>query len=87
MHVCLQMVYQEYIIIPLIFFAATRHYQRTFIPFYFPGDPIEIPTVDDDVLERSRQFEVRITNSSSNPLNILEPNRVIITIRDNDGKF
>ena len=67
--------------------TAPRHYRSQVIPFYFPGDPIEIPTVDDNILERSRQFEVRIANLSSNPLNILEPSRVIVTIRDNDGKF
>ena len=52
---------------------------------YYPGDPIEVQTVENNDLEGSRQFEVRMVDPAFNPLNIIEPNRVIVTIRDNDG--
>ena len=54
---------------------------------YVPGDKIEIKTINDTKLERSRQFEVIIEDPSHDPLNVLNPNRVIVTIRDDDGMF
>ena len=65
--------------------TAPAHYSSILMQAYLPGDPIEISTVDDDKLENSRQFEVILTDPSLNPLNVLNPNRVIVTIRDNDG--
>lgn len=62
-----------------------KHYISKTIDSYLPEDPIEIQTVSDSGLERSRQFEVRLTDPRSNPLNILEPDRVIVTIRDKHG--
>ena len=63
------------------------HYNAIDNPTYFPGDLILIQTIDDDKLERSRQFEVRVEDPNANALNILNPNHVIVTIRDNDGMY
>ena len=65
--------------------TAPKHYTSIFNENYYPGDPIEVQTAENNDLEGSRQFEVRMTDPVSNPLNIIEPNHVKVTIRDNDG--
>ena len=74
------------IILYLRIHTAPEHYSQYNNSFYFPGDPIVITTVDGEKLERTRQFEVRIVDPRSNPLNVLRPNHVTVTIRDNDGE-
>ena len=67
-------------------YAAQKHYIELYTEHYFPGDPIKIPTVDDEELERARWFEVRLIDPGSNSLTKLEPNVARVTILDNDGK-
>ena len=51
------------------------------------GDPqIEISTIDSRRLERSRQFEVKLTYSVPAPFISIQPDTVNITITDRDGK-
>ena len=50
------------------------------------GDPqIEISTIDSRRLERSRQFEVKLTYSVPAPFISIQPDTVNITITDRDG--
>lgn len=83
---CDSSVYLSVLSCDLNFLAAHNHYSNFSDASYFPGNSIEIPTVDDDELETSRHFEVRLRDPTENPLNILNPNHVIVTIIDNDGK-
>ena len=69
-----------------MFFAALKHYIDIRESAYHPGDPIKISTIDDSNLEKSRWFEVRLTDPNSNPLYLLEPNVARVIILDNDGK-
>ena len=68
------------------FLTALKHYIDIRVSTYHPGDLIKIPTIDDNSLEQSRWFEVRLTDPNSNPLYLLEPNSARVTILDNDGK-
>ena len=79
-------VYLHVLSCNLNFLSASVHYSNLSDLSYFPGDPIKVSTVDDDKVEASRQFEVRLRDPTENPLNILDPNHVIITITDNDGE-
>ena len=69
-----------------VFSAVLKHYIDIRENTYHPGDLIKIPTIDDNNLEQSRWFEVRLTDPNSNPLYLLEPNTARVIILDNDGK-
>ena len=79
-------VYLRILLCNLNFLPAFKHYSNISETSHFPGDSVHVSTVDDDKLETSRQFEVRLMDPTENPLNILDPNHVIITIIDNDGE-
>ena len=52
------------------------------------GDPqIEISTIDRSQLERSRQFEVKLTYSVPAPFISIQPDTVTITIKDRGGEY
>ena len=68
--------------------VAVFDYKPFVIPSYHLGDPIKIKTYRDHALRPPRHFEVRMENSPSNPLTILEPSHVAVTIKDRRvGKF
>lgn len=66
-------------------FIAESHYTSLSDDEYVVGNPIEIQTISDSKLERPRQFEVKLSYSVSTPLVVVEPDTVIVTIKDRDG--
>lgn len=66
-------------------FTAESHYTSLSDDEYVVGNPIEIQTISDSKLERPRQFEVKLSYSVSTPLVVVEPDTVIVTIKDRDG--
>lgn len=71
------------------FFIITEmiHYTNTTIDPYAKGSAIEIPTIDSRRLERSRQFEVKLAYSEQASFIDIDPDTVIVTIKDRDGKY
>jgi hypothetical protein len=48
---------------------------------------VEISTIDSRRLERSRQFEVKLAYSVPVPFISIQPDTVIVTIKDRDGTY
>ena len=71
----------------LLFSITESHYSRISNESYVLGDRISIQTTKDDKLERPRQFEVKLTYPVSTPLVVIQPDTVIITIKDNNGMY
>ena len=51
------------------------------------GDKIEIPTMDNDILEGNRHFEVKLVDPTPNKFTKIDPDHLIVTVRDNDGEL
>ena len=51
------------------------------------GNKIEIPTVNNDILEGDRRFEVKLVDPTPNEFTKIDPDRIIVTVRDNDGEL
>jgi hypothetical protein len=53
------------------------------------GNKIEIPTVDlnNDIIEGNRRFEVRLVDPTPNIFTKVDPDRMIVIVRDNDGEL
>ena len=48
---------------------------------------IEVPTVNNNILEGNRHLEVRLVDHTPNKFTKINPDRVIVTVRDNDGEL
>ena len=51
------------------------------------GDKIEIPTMDNDILEGNRRFEVKLVDPTPNKFTKIDPDHLVVTVRDNDGEL
>ena len=69
------------------FFITENHYTSISEQTYFVGNQIVIQTRDIEKLERPQQFEVKLTYSDATPLVVIQPDTVIVTIKDKFGRF
>ena len=51
------------------------------------GNRIEIPTVNNDVFEGNRHFEVRLVDPTPNKFTTIDPDHATVIVRDNDGEL
>ena len=69
------------------FITEMIHYTNITIDPYTKGTPFKISTIHNRRLERARQFEVKLAYSAPAPFIIIQPDTVIITIKDRDGTY